>query len=102
MIPIRKGLWRWLAPVLLVGLLVAGQALAGPAASAISWWVVAAGGGPSSGTGVSQNGTFGQPVTGSSGGAAVALSAGYWYEATPTPPQYHTYLPAALRNATAP
>ena len=105
MTPTHKRLWRWLALGLLVGLLVAGRVLAEPLAPAIDWWVVAAGGGPSSGTGVSLNSTFGQPIAGSSGGGAIALSAGYWQVTMPTStPEmpYHVYLPAAFRNATGP
>lgn len=47
---------------------------------AIHWWVIAAGGGPSSGTGVAINDTLGQPIIGlSSSSGDVALGAGYWY-----------------------
>ena len=55
--------------------------LAQSGAPAINWWVIAGGGGPSSGTGVAVNDTLGQPVIGPSGAAATTLGAGYWYGA---------------------
>jgi hypothetical protein len=47
--------------------------------SAIEWWVIAGGGGPSGGSGVAVNDTLGQPVIGPSSSGDVGLSAGYWY-----------------------
>lgn len=60
-----------------VTLLGAEVALAqGPA---VDWWVIAGGGAPSSGTGVTLNDTVGQPIIGTaSRGGDVALNAGYW------------------------
>lgn len=64
----------------LVGLaLVATVAQAQGGGPAIKWAVIAAGGAPSSGTGISLNDTMGQPVVGSvTGSGDVALNTGYW------------------------
>lgn len=88
------------ALALLVVLLLAGQALAGPLADAINWWVIAGGGGPASGANVTVDSTFGQPVAGKSSGGSVALSAGYRQAAaTSGPPTYRQFLPSAFLNA---
>ncbi len=98
MTPTRKRFWRLLALGLLVCLLLAGRALAEPLAPTVDWWIVAAGGGPASAGSVSTDGTFGQPITGASGGGsvAVAVSAGYW---VPLQAKYHAYLPALFQVA---
>ncbi|MCX6032818.1 MAG: hypothetical protein NT169_26475 [Chloroflexi bacterium] len=54
------------------------------------WWVIAAGGAPSSGTGVALNDTLGQPMSGTSSGSGLALNAGYW----------PCNLPTAISNVT--
>lgn len=88
------------ALALLLVLLLAGQALAEPLAAAVNWWVIAAGGGPASGGNVTVDSTFGQPVTGRSGGGDIALSAGYRQAAaTGGPTTYRQFLPGAFLNA---
>jgi hypothetical protein len=62
-------------------LLLAFGGLALAQGGAIDWWVIAGGGGPSSGTAVALNDTLGQPVIGPSSGNGVSLGAGYWYGA---------------------
>ena len=94
MTPTRKRLWRLLASGLLVCLLLAGRALAEPLAPAVDWWVVAAGGGPPAGGSIASDGTFGQPITGASGGGSAAVNAGYW---VPLGTTYHAYLPAVFQ-----
>lgn len=59
-------------------------ALAVPAALAqqgpdIPWQVIGGGGAPSTGSGVTLNGTLGQPAIGPSSGGGSDLGAGYWY-----------------------
>ena len=77
-----------LALALAVGLAQAGS-------YAVTWQVLAGGGGPvaSSGGSVSLNGTSGQPVSGPSAGGAVTLGAGYWHAGAASP----VYLPIILR-----
>jgi len=48
------------------------------AQSTMDWWVISGGGGISSGGTASVNSTFGQPITGPSGGGNVTMGAGYW------------------------
>jgi uncharacterized repeat protein (TIGR01451 family) len=67
-------------PLLLGSLLLAASVWAATSAPAIDWWVLSAGGAPSSGGTVEMDDTLGQPVIGPSAGADVALQAGYWYE----------------------
>jgi hypothetical protein len=80
----RKGFFRLgLMAALVLGALAAargplGQALA-QGSAAVNWWVVAGGGAPSTGGGVTMNDTLGQPVIGPSSGGTVSLAAGYWY-----------------------
>jgi hypothetical protein len=49
------------------------------AAQAIGWWVLGSGGGPSSGSTITLDGTLGQPVVGVSTNGVTTLSAGYWF-----------------------
>lgn len=69
----RRGIWL---PALLLAFLMGGSASAdsGPT---VDWWVIANGGGPTTGGNVTVNDTLGQPIIGTAGGSA-ALSAGYW------------------------
>ena len=72
-----------LAQVFIVALLVGlapavGIVHALGGAPAVPWAVIAGGGAPSSGTGVTLNDTLGQPVVGPVGGGNVSLAAGYW------------------------
>jgi hypothetical protein len=71
-----------LAAILLLILLASArpaQADSAEAASfSISWWTVDAGGGVSTATGFSLNGTAGQPDAGSLTSAAFSLSGGFW------------------------
>ncbi len=87
---------RWMIPLLttllitLLGWLVlaggvlaqdnppAGNQSTGDLMSRVDWWVIAGGGAPSMGAGVTLNDTLGQPVIGSSSGGDVGLAAGYW------------------------
>lgn len=96
----RKRLMRGLALVLIAGLLVAaGRAVAGaqaPADFAISWWVVAGGGGPATSGNTADNATVGQPIAGESAGGNITLGAGYWYG---TQSSYTVCLPAVVDNA---
>jgi hypothetical protein len=65
------------ALAVVVVLLGAGGVLAqsGPA---VEWWLIAGGGEPASGTGVTLNDTLGQPLVGPASGETVGLNAGYW------------------------
>ena len=45
----------------------------------MNWWVIAAGGAPSSGGAVTIDDTLGQPVIGPAEGSTVSLGAGNWY-----------------------
>jgi hypothetical protein len=51
--------------------------------SAIDWFVMAGGGGSSSGANITLESTLGQSITGSSEGGNVSLSAGFWYAEDP-------------------
>jgi len=85
---------------LLIILVLAAPALAGPLSAAVDWWVIAAGGGPASGGNVAMESTLGQPVAGRSGGGDIALSAGYRQAAaTSEPTTYRQFLPGAFLNA---
>ncbi len=103
MIPRYKHARRWLASGLLIAVVVASgllapiasSVLAAPLAGAIDWWVVAAGGGPSSAGSVAIDSTVGQPITGDSAGSNVTLGAGYWYGVQA---RSILYLPAVLRH----
>jgi hypothetical protein len=76
--------------------LTALTALARGGTGAVSWWVIAGGGGPADGDDVSINDTLGQPVVGRSAGGNVFLTAGYW--SGPVPESGYTcYLPVVLR-----
>jgi hypothetical protein len=44
----------------------------------ISWWTVDGGGGKSTATGYTLNGTAGQPDAGSSSGTGFSLAGGFW------------------------
>ena len=44
----------------------------------IGWFVIASGGGSSSGDNITLESTVGQPIAGSSAGGIVTLEAGYW------------------------
>ena len=80
---------------LLLGLVV-GLVQAGSSATyAINWQVLAGGGQPAAGSGVSLNGTFGQPISGPSAGSQVDIGAGYWYGAGRPAT---IYLPLLLKN----
>jgi hypothetical protein len=83
-----------LLPGLAVGLVQAGSS----AMSAINWQVLAGGGQPAAGSGVSLNGTFGQPVVGPAAGGQVDIGAGYWYG---TGRSATIYLPIVLGNFVA-
>ncbi len=99
------------AVLALVALLLGGRALAAPLApaigEAINWWVVATGGGSSTGEvpglfgggAVTIDSTVGQPIAGDSSGTGITLGAGYWYGAQG---QYTLYLPSVLRIAGTP
>ncbi len=95
--PIGTGRGAFLTGLaLLMILLVAGQALAGPLAAAVDWWVIAAGGGPATGGNAIMESTFGQPMAGRSSSGDIALSAGYQQ---PRAEEYRQFLPAACYNA---
>jgi hypothetical protein len=44
----------------------------------IDWFVIASGGGSSSGNNITLESTVGQPIAGSSAGGVVTLETGYW------------------------
>lgn len=75
---------RWIYTILLVLLLSLAlltysvHAQVVPGSYSLSWWTVDGGGGSSSGTGYSLNGTAGQPDAGSLTGTGYQLSGGYW------------------------
>ncbi len=74
----RKRILMWSLTVALL------MALAIPVAQAqqapdIPWQVISGGGAPSTGSGVTLNGTLGQPMIGPSSGGGSDLGAGYWY-----------------------
>ncbi len=91
--------------VLLAVLALVGVALAGSGA-VIGWDVLAGGGAPASGAPpfgappeggiITLDDTLGQPVTGSSSGGNIDLSAGYWTGLT-VEGKTHIYLPLILR-----
>ena len=89
-----------LLPALLLALaLAAGLAQAGSSAIyAINWQVLAGGGQPANGSGLSLNGTFSQPIIGPAAGGQVDIGAGYWY-GTGRPATL--YLPLLLKNFAA-
>jgi hypothetical protein len=81
-----------LALALFGGALAAGQAFS----PTISWWTVDNGGGQSSATGYTLNGTIGQPDAGPlMTGGAYSLSGGYWSSSAPST---GLYLPLMLRR----
>jgi hypothetical protein len=51
---------------------------------AIDWFVLASGGGSSSGANITLESTLGQPFAGSAEGGDVSLSAGFWYAEDPS------------------
>lgn len=72
----NKHIIRSISLAVLAALMLAvGAALA---QSTVDWWVIASGGGISSGGSAVVNMTFGQPFTGPSNAGSVALGAGYW------------------------
>jgi hypothetical protein len=64
--------------VLIASLLVGGVALAAASGPTVDWWVIAAGGGLDSATGVSLGGTAGQWVAGSDAADTTHLDSGFW------------------------
>jgi len=77
------------------------RTLSAPGAYAVSWHVVAGGGGPASGGNIRLRGTVGQPATGRQSGGNFRLGTGYWYGAEvipPTPAQRLTYMPHILKS----
>jgi hypothetical protein len=70
----------FLAVCLLMGAVQAVRA-SQTASAGIGWWVLSAGGGPSSGGAVTLNATLGQPFVGTTTNGAVRLNAGYWVAA---------------------
>jgi hypothetical protein len=76
----RKGKFL-LGVALLCGLvlILGGVVVLAQGGSAVEWWVISGGDGPSSGSSVALNDTLGQPVIGLSSSGDVGLSAGYWY-----------------------
>lgn len=81
-------------------LLVAILTVSGAAATySMNWWTVDSGGGSSSGSGYSLDGTIGQPDAGTLSGSGYSLDGGFWGgQATTTPPSWggRLYLPAVL------
>jgi hypothetical protein len=77
-------------------MLAVGVALA---QSVVDWWVIAGGGGPSTGGGVELNASLGQPIVGPSSGGDVSLRAGYWYGASWLPTAVTLQHFAARRTA---
>ncbi len=67
--------------LLFVGAVVAALALepAAPAATDLSWQVIASGGATMSSSSYTLLSTTGQPVAGAAGGANYSLLSGYWY-----------------------
>lgn len=82
---------------LLLGLAVNLAWAGSSATSAVNWQVLAGGGQPvtTNGSGVSLNGTFGQPIIGPAAGGQVDIGAGYWYGAGRSTT---LYLPLLLKN----
>jgi len=62
-----------------LALILGGVVVLAQGSSAVEWWVVSSGGGPSTSAGVALNDTLGQPIIGASSGGNVTLGAGYWY-----------------------
>lgn len=77
--PLGRAPLRVTIVLVIVGL-AAGAALA-LGGEAIERWVIAGGGGPSTGGNVAINDTLGQPIVGPSSLGTVGLGAGYWYGA---------------------
>ena len=86
---------------MLNSLLLAGAVLAAPAATEITRWVMAGGGGHSQ-TGVyTLDGTIGQSVVGQAAVAGYELSSGFWVTAGSPAGGERIYLPLVLRNGEA-
>jgi len=86
-----------LVVLLICGLLLAFSALpvfgqdGGLTDAVVDWWVFGNAGGPVDDTGVSLDGTLGQPVIGPSEIGTTHLGAGYWYRMVPG--RHKVYLP---------
>ena len=88
----------------LVALLLTGVVLASAAPLAgytIDWWTGDGGGGYSSGSGYSLNGTIGQPFVGGSSAGNLEICSGFWEcggMLASAPTAGNIYLPVVLKN----
>ncbi len=69
---------------------------AAPGGYSLSWWTVDGGGGTSSATGYSLNGTAGQPDAGIHSGSGYLASGGYWTGAGAGVPSYPVFIPLII------
>ena len=75
---------KYLAALLILGLLLVTVALAAPQAFSLEWWTVDSGGGTSQGGGYMLTGTTGQPEAGTLlSGDAYTLAGGFWGTGSP-------------------
>ena len=87
-----------LIAALAVALLVASIAVAQSGSSYdLSWSAIAGGGGRSSGSGHTLDGTLGQFDAGMLSGGGYTLSGGFWTELTPLTSSFSVYLPLILK-----
>jgi hypothetical protein len=64
----------------------------------LSWWTVDGGGGTSSGSGYTLNGTLGQPDAGTlASGGGYTLAGGFWHGGAAAAVEIKLYLPVVVR-----
>jgi hypothetical protein len=89
--------WAILSLVLLLIIFVSSIALAAGSYD-ISWWTVDGGGGTSSGTGYTLNGTLGQLDAGTlSSGGGYTLADGFWHGGVAVLPETMIFLPLLVK-----
>jgi hypothetical protein len=84
---------------ILVVLIISLSGLALAAASyELSWWTVDGGGGSSSGSGYTLNGTIGQPDAGTlASGGGYTLAGGFWHGGAAALAETKVYLPVMVK-----
>lgn len=92
-------IWIALTSLLVILLLAtASVAVARIAGYSLPWWTVDSGGGASSGSGYTLNGTLGQPDAGTvASGGGYTLSGGFWHGGLAAPAQAKVYLPLTTK-----
>ena len=85
--------WLAFTLVLVLIIFVSGMALAAGSYD-LSWWTVDGGGGSSSGSGYTLNGTLGQPDAGTlASGGGYTLAGGFWHGGVAASLETKVYLP---------